>query len=196
MATVLGMAWISTRTAEVSTRFDYCLRFIAKWEGGFVDDPADRGGRTNLGITQATLDQYNKVKGMPSQDVAVLSEKKAREIYFDNYWMPAKCGQMPEPLDLIVFDTAVNMGVGRSARFLQMALGIELVDGVIGPKTMKALHEEISAGRVEELCDLYMAARRGHYQRIVEKDETQQKFIKGWMNRLNDLAMKAQQDVA
>lgn len=172
----------------MSTRFDYCMRFIAKWEGGFVDDKDDRGGRTNLGVTQATLNEFNKRRNLPEQDVLTLTAEKAREIYYTNYWMPAKCDRMPEPLDLVMFDTAVNMGVGRSARFLQQALGMELVDGDIGPKTMAALQEEIAAGRVEELCDLYMAARRGHYQRIVEKDESQQKFIKGWMNRLTDLA--------
>ena len=171
------------------------MRFIAKWEGGFVDHKLDRGGKTNLGITQATLDTYNKKNGLPYQDVSTLTAEKARHIYFDDYWIPAKCGVMPEPLDLVVFDTAVTMGVNRSARFLQQALGVT-VDGAIGPKTIQAIQEEIAAGRVEELCDLYFAARRGHYQRIVEKDETQKVFLNGWMNRLNDLAMKAQQDVA
>ena len=58
-----------------------------------------------------------------------------RKIYHANYWRPASCPDLPAPIALFHFDTAVNQGTGRATRFLQTALGVE-VDGEIGPITL------------------------------------------------------------
>src|SRR5712692_4452895 len=120
------------------TRFDSSLQFVLKWEGGFVDDPADPGGATNKGITQGVYDSYRKRKGLAHQGVKSISDAEVSEIYQSSYWDAAKCGSLPAPLDLVEFDTAVNMGVGRAVKFLQHCLHIS-EDGVFGAATETAL---------------------------------------------------------
>ncbi len=103
-------------------RFFKCLQFILKWEGGYSNHPNDPGGKTNKGITQRVYDLYRTSKKLPRRDVRFISDDEVREIYFHKYWVRAHAGDLPAPLDLVVFDTAVNCGVGTAIRFLQQAL--------------------------------------------------------------------------
>src|SRR5690349_17054494 len=96
------------------TNFATALSFILKWEGGFVDDPDDRGGRTNKGITQRVYDAWRDRQGQPRSDVRDIADADVQAIYQQNYWQPASCDQLREKLDLVEFDTAVNMGSGRA----------------------------------------------------------------------------------
>lgn len=57
--------------------------FILKWEGGFVDDPADLGGATNKGVTIGTYKEYRKKKGLPEptvEDLKKLSDDEWTDI--------------------------------------------------------------------------------------------------------------------
>ena len=170
----------------MTTRFDDCLAFVAKWEGGYTNDPVDRGGATNLGITQSTLDKYLDKHNKDYFDVKSLTSAEARIIYFDEYWVPSFSPRMMEPLDLLVFDTAVNMGVGRSAKILQTSLGVT-ADGVIGAITLGALHEEFMAGAIRHLCLDYWGLREDRYNDIIKKDPKQIRFKRGWHNRMVSL---------
>ncbi|MDK1388851.1 glycosyl hydrolase 108 family protein [Sinorhizobium sp. 8-89] len=157
------------------------MRFIMKWEGGFVDDPDDRGGRTNRGITQKVYNDWRRGIGQPSRDVKQIGDEEVQAIYDGNYWIPAGCDLLRRNLDLAQFDTAVNMGTGRAIRILQEAVGTR-VDGQFGPTTKRAC----------DACDLgttlthYTQIREGLYRRFSEAPG-QSKFLRGWMNRLNDL---------
>lgn len=118
-------------------RFLVCLPYIYGDEGGFV---VDRGGPTNLGVTQKTLSEY---LGRPATvaEVKALTRQSAAPIYRKLFWLPAKCdlvGQFAPGADLMHFDAAVNQGVGGSIEILQRALGIE-DDGAFGPMTVMAL---------------------------------------------------------
>jgi len=161
------------------TRFDECLPFILQWEGGFVDNPLDRGGATNKGITQDTYDAY-RVNNKRS--VAAIEDREVRDIYSAFYWLPAKCAILPDPADLVVFDSAVNHGVVKSAKLLQQAVGV-VVDGHVGTETMDAVKEMEPL----ELADAIIEERQRFYRRIVQNDPTQQVFLKGWLNRLHAL---------
>ena len=167
-------------------RFEYALRFVLKWEGGPVDHPADPGGRTNYGVTQAVYDNYRNTRGLPRRDVFVIDSDEVRDIYLNGYWRPAGCGMLPEPLDVIQFDTAVQRGNVKAKKMLQAALGVD-PDGIIGPATMQALHEEIAAGTIESVAQVYIDMRADHYRRRVAENASQSVFLKGWMNRLGDL---------
>jgi lysozyme family protein len=174
----------------VTEKFLKCLRFVLKWEGGLSDDPDDPGGRTYRGVTQARYNQYRKAKGLPLRDVALMTEQEMREIYWTYYWRPVKGDEFDYPLALAVFDTGVNMGTVTAIRLLQRAINDLLpqkkwvaVDGVLRQQTLtaaKALHPTQLALR---LCD----RREERYRAIVRANPKLGKFLKGWLNRLNDL---------
>jgi lysozyme family protein len=166
-------------------RFEACLNFVLSpnVEGGYGDDPDDHGGATNCGVTQETYDDYRADCGLPPRPVRDITALEIRDIYFNRYWLPVGGDILPPGLDLVVFDTAVNMGVGRATKYLQRALGVE-ADGVIGRITLNALKADEKAGLIPEVIDDIIFYRRDKYQRIVEKDSTQKKFLKGWINRL------------
>lgn len=99
--------------------FQTALDQVLKWEGGYVDHPADPGGATNIGITQATYDAWRLKEGQPTRSVAQLERREAVTIYYQQYWLRAGCEQVSPPaLALVVFDAAVNSGVGAALKWL------------------------------------------------------------------------------
>ena len=109
-------------------KFENALKFVLSYEGGYVNDPNDPGGETNLGISK---------RAYPNEDIKALTKEKAAEIYRRDYWDSCKCNELPESMAIAVFDCAVNQGVKTASRLLQIAVGAT-VDGVIGPKTVLA----------------------------------------------------------
>ena len=163
--------------------FQDALTFVLHWEGGLRDDPHDKGGRTNRGITQSVYNAWRASRGLAKQDVADIEDSEVRDIYQGGYWAPTGCPSLPQGLDLLTFDTAVNMGVGRSLRFLQAVVGCA-VDGHYGPLTQAAAAacDQLLAKRA--YCD----HRKRFYQGIVASDPDQQEFLAGWLNRLAAVA--------
>lgn len=167
------------------SRFTYCLSVVLGHEGGVSDHKADRGGLTNYGVTQATYRAYRKGIHKPERPVTEIEPHEVEEIYH-GYWRDAKCDRLPDGLDLAVFDCAVNSGAGRAIKLLQKALGIE-EDGIFGPQTLGAIREEILAGGLDQLIELYIGVRADFYHALVAKDPSQKVFIKGWIARLDHL---------
>ncbi len=165
-----------------SSAFEAALPFILRWEGGFVDHPADPGGRTNRGVTQRVYDGWRQKQGLPTRDVKGIEEAEVHAIYESGYWLPPRCDILSQPLDLVQFDTAVNMGPGRAVRFLQQAVGCA-VDGGFGPGTERAVAACSPGDAVAKYCD----AREAFYRQIVAAKPSQGVFLKGWLNRLNSL---------
>lgn len=162
--------------------FESALVFVLSWEGGFVDDPSDPGGRTNHGITQKVYDQWRDKTGATRRDVKLIDDGEVRTIYESEYWLGAGCNFLNQQLGTVQFDTAVNMGVGRAIRFLQAAVGCQ-VDGAFGPATRSAAATCDPGAALAAYCD----ARRDYYARLVDANKELDKFMKGWMNRLNAL---------
>ena len=167
----------------MSIRFNHCLKFVLRWEGKRSDNPADRGGRTAFGITQGSYNVYRRKHGHSITDVWGITESEIHEIYWEMYWLPARCSLLPEPLDLLVFDSSVQHGAKRAVKLLQKSLGVT-DDGAFGPVTIDALTEEVAAGRVDDLASSYLHHRTEFYADIVKRDPTQKVFERGWMNRL------------
>lgn len=165
-----------------STGLDAALAFVLRWEGGFVDHPADPGGRTNKGVTQKVYDAWRRRQGLAPQDVRRITNEEVHAIYQADYWIPPRCDLLDEPLDVVQFDTAVNMGVGRAVRLLQSSAGCG-VDGDFGPGTKRAV-EGCDRG---ELLVRYCNAREAFYRRLAAKKPELGVFLKGWLNRLNAL---------
>jgi len=89
--------------------FEKALAFVLKWEGGYSNDPNDPGGMTKFGISK---------RSYPELDISKLTLRQAKEIYYNNYWLKAGCTNMEFPLNIIVFDTAVNMGRSMAKKLL------------------------------------------------------------------------------
>ncbi|MDM0001795.1 glycosyl hydrolase 108 family protein [Variovorax sp. J22P240] len=166
-----------------SASFADSLPFILRWEGGYVNHPADPGGATNRGVTQKVYDAWRRKQGQSAQDVRQLSDDEMRSIYEANYWRPARCDTLERKLDVAHFDTAVNMGVGRAVRFLQAAMGCE-VDGGFGDGTLRAVQQ---CNDLAKALVSYCNEREAFYGRLVASNPKLAVFQKGWNNRLNAL---------
>ena len=177
-------------------RFDYSLAFTTQphIEGGYSNHRADRGGPTNHGVTQKAYDTFRRNAGLSLRSVKLITSDEVRGIYRTMYWNAAKCGVLPPPLDLYVFDFAVNSGPGRAVKTLQSLLGVA-ADGDIGPVTIDALQEEVAAGLLPELCNNYLAARLDFVLDVADgpddildmNTDEQAVFLQGWRNRIEHL---------
>lgn len=158
---------------------DKIIDDIIRREGGFVDNPADRGGPTKYGITQATLAEW---RGHPvtRQDVADLTVDEARSIYRSKYVEKPGFASIPEPLLGLVVDTAVHSGVVAAVRMLQKVLGVTPVDGILGPKTKEA----IQRADADSLYRRFLAERIRFLGRLIESRRENAEFAGGWMSRV------------
>lgn len=152
---------------------------IIRREGAaYTDHPADRGGPTKWGITQATLAAYRKIPVTPF-DVAALTEADARATYAELFIRRPRFDQIDdERLRALVIDCGVNHGVGRAAKWLQAVAGVPK-DGVLGPVTMEA----VNALPATILHRRIIALRIKFYGRLITDDPKQAAFAAGWMAR-------------
>ncbi|MBR4401339.1 MAG: hypothetical protein IKT09_06540 [Synergistes sp.] len=169
------------------------IAFVFHWEGGYVNDPLDRGGATNMGITQGTLCAAYTAKIVSHNDIRRLTKTEAATIYQAKYWNPYQWNQYGEPADMILFDISVNNGLGNMAKLAQRAcvsLGQNIViDGKWGSKTRAALYT-LAWSKGAALSKMLLTKRLNFYDAIVASRPSQQKYLGGWRNRTNDLARK------
>lgn len=141
--------------------FDRSLPKVLAEEGGYVNDPHDRGGETNRGVTQRTYDSWRRARGLRVQSVRYISETEVRSIYRERYWDLIRADRLPSGVNFVVFDWAVNSGVSRAVKGLQQALGKRYagaIDGIVGPATLQAVEEYPDHDAlVDQICDLRMA---------------------------------------
>lgn len=159
--------------------------FILKWEGGFVDDPDDLGGATNRGVTIGTYATYCKKKGYPAPTVERLknlSEKDWAEILKTMYWDRWKADEIKsQSVANILVDWVWASGV-NGIKIPQKVLGVT-ADGIVGAKTLAALN----ARNPKELFEEIKEARVQFIEDICRKRPANNKFKKGWLNRINSL---------
>lgn len=101
-------------TTQYGDDFARAIAFVLREEGGLVDNPADPGGLTNWGISQAAY---------PNLNIRNLTREQAMTIYFTDYWQRSGADKLPWPLNVVVFDSAVNAGVGMAQRWLNESGG-------------------------------------------------------------------------
>ena len=168
--------------------FDQFLPMLLKFEGGFVNDPADPGGETNKGITMktfATCSQQLLGIAPTSANLKALTDAQAGIIYKALYWDKIHGDDIGmQDLANIVCDFYVNAG-GHATTLLQrvmkgMGAGV-VVDGGIGPASIQAL-----AGLDQtEVYRRYKQGRIAYYQNLAQQKPKLAKFLKGWLNRVN-----------
>lgn len=156
---------------------DPIIEAVLEREGGSVDDPQDRGGFTNWGITKPFLERYEK-RPVSVDEIEGLTRERAGVIY--EWFMDVTniADIEDEALRATVFDAAVHHGEHAAIKFLQRAIGVE-DDGEIGPVTLAALE-----GFDGTILSVHVCTQRVRYfGKIVAKDPTQAKFLNGWLNR-------------
>lgn len=167
------------------------------FEGGLVDNPADRGGITNRGISLKFLkelgdtDQDGYLDGdlnhdglVDRADVLGVTDADARRLAYRLFWAKMRCDDLhSQGVAAKLFDLSLNMGPGAAALVLQRALRACLCpikeDGLIGPKTIAAANSVDEAPLVAAMRSEAAAI----YRMIVARDSTQGTFSKGWLSR-------------
>ena len=168
---------------------------LEKIEGGYVHDPLDRGGETLNGIARKFFPDWNgwKVVDELKKKSANLAELKStlkndsklqREIelfYKEHFWDKMKLDSINS--DVVaqnIYLFGVNAGISRSIKAAQKVSGV-VVDGKIGPKTIEAINN-MNENDFKKAFDTEEIA---HYNSIVQKNPSQERFLKGWLNRSN-----------
>jgi len=169
----------------MNANFDMSFDRVMQSEGGYVWDKDDAGGETNLGVTVGAWGAYLGRAIQPGE-MAKLTKSDVKPFYKSMYWDKVRGDELPTGVDYAVFDFAVNAGTGRAAKFLQRAVGA-VDDGVIGSGTL-ALVAKITPGK---LLENFAEQKEAFYNTLAEKNPTQQKFLKGWLARVDHVQTAA-----
>ncbi len=150
------------------TWFDQCFEKLISHEGGYVNHSNDPGGETKFGISK---------RAYPQVDIKNLTLDGAKAIYKSDYWDRAQCDKLPPSVAYLLFDSAVNSGIGQAIRFLQRAVGVA-DDGALGPMTLAAVQRMDAEG----LGAKFLGQRLDFMTKLTTWDT----FGKGWARRIAD----------
>jgi len=160
--------------------FGNCVHKVLRHEGGYVNHPDDPGGITNLGVTKKVYDAWTGKESTVDQ-MKALNDEDVKPIYEENYWNKIKGDELPNGLDLCIFDFGVNAGPSRAAKMIQK-MADTTVDGGIGPNSIKAINALVKKDGLEEVIKLYQAKRQAYYESLKHFDT----FGRGWTRRNED----------
>ena len=167
-------------------RFPECLETTLTLEGGYIlhDVPGDRGGMTYAGISSVMwpdLPLWQDLDALRAPEPSAELRAAVEAFYREQFWEASGARDMLPPLDLSVFDCAVNCGLKSAGRYIQETVGVE-ADGVVGQDTLAAMEAK---GRTPATLALIVCLRRAEkYAKIVAADETQAQFLGGWYSRI------------
>lgn len=163
----------------------FTIRHIKKWEGGFVNDPYDPGGATNKGITLNTYKRFclDNNRPIPSvEDLKNISDKDWYALFLSNYWNKWQASLIEDKyIATMLVDWVFNSGkwgIVIPQRLLKVR-----EDGIVGINTLNAVNSADPDYFFNEL----LWARKEFYQDIVRKKPTQERFLKGWFNRIESI---------
>ena len=185
-------------------KVELLLPKILKWEGGFVNDPADSGGATNKGVTLATYKAYRKAHKMKTptvEDLKRITDAEVMAILKEFFWDKMQADQINgQSIANLCVNTLWGSGKGY-IKTIQGVLGVRQ-DGVVGPVTLakingwmpqKDLFDRLWARRKKFFEDIVASSVRAYERKIGRKamerellKYTKKRFLRGWLNRLND----------
>ena len=186
--------------------FDEAYDITLDHEGGYTNDPVDVGGETYKGVARAYYPEWhgweiidavksesnfpNNLRGNDELDEMI------HKFYKKHYWNRFWGDQIPnQDIANEMFDTGVNMGVGRAVKYLQKGLNVlnrnqknygDIVeDGSFGSNTMTALNKYLSTDNVSFLLKIMNILQGMHYIDYMTKSPTQERFARGWLKRVS-----------
>lgn len=178
--------------------------YIKKWEGHFANDPADKGGATNMGVTIATFEAYCRRKGLPRPTISrlkKLTENEWLDILKTMFWDRWNADQIKsEKVANILVDWVWCSGA-HGILIPQRLLGVK-VDGIVAEKTIHALNAQdpgkffqlVFDARKQFLQDITDGSIKRYEARLGRKatqaelmKHTNKRFLRGWLNRLEDI---------
>lgn len=168
-------------------KIDVLAPFILSFEGGFVNNPNDKGKETNKGVTIAIWRKVGYDKDgdgdIDVDDLKLITDQEAVDaVLRPHYWNRWKADQIKsQSLANILVDWVWGSGA-HGIKIPQQLLGVQ-ADGIVGPKTLAALNEQ----KPEAFFNLIKNRREQFFNTIVKKDPTQKVFLKGWLRRLNSI---------
>lgn len=173
---------------------------VIEREGGYVNHPADRGGPTRYGITQAKAREYGYRAAMQNAPLSL-----AHRIYSTEFWHRQRLDEIAPisaELATYLFDFGIHSGTGRPGRQLQRLLNVfnrretdyadVSVDGVIGDETLgalRALHKRRGDRALEALAYALNGLRVEFMVSLAESRESQEAFTLGWLARVMELTV-------
>lgn len=159
---------------------------ILKWEGGWANDPDDLGGATNKGVTFKTYKNYCRIVGKPVPsigDLRRMTDEEFTDILKTMYWNPCKADFIiSQSVANAIVDWAWHSGTATAVKEVQKELEVK-ADGIIGNITLSAINSSSPLplfGRIQQ-------ARKRYLEKICVSRPANQKFHRGWMNRVNSL---------
>lgn len=169
----------------MKANWDAAFAHVIKSEGGYVNDPHDKGGETNLGVTRIAWGEYLG-RAIMDGEMKALTVDQVKPFYKKQYWDRCRCDDLPAGVDYAVFDFAVNAGTGQAAKFLQRAVGTK-DDGAIGPGTLAA----VSNHDQKIVLERFSEQKEAFYRGIVSRRPDQERFLKGWLARVESVEAAA-----
>lgn len=184
--------------------FEIANKFTKAAEGGLSDVPEDLGGITNHGVSlvflrglaeesQANRETLHRMQirlPITREVIKTLTPDQATNLFRWQFWNLLHLDdRMPLRMACLIYDAAVNHGRAWGVKLAQRGYnaagqGARLDDdGVLGPLTRKAL----SSADTPAVHDAILKARRAYYEAIIAHDARQERFRRGWMNRVANL---------
>lgn len=190
--------------------FEIAYAPLKQFEGGYSDDPKDRGGETYAGIARnffpdwqgwEIVDEYKTITHNPAALGRALAaspqlSRLVGEWYREEWWNRLGLAELPQDMANEIFEQSVNLGKAGAGRKIQTVcnafnymtgkgLFADLkVDGAIGPKTLAAL-KILIARKTDSaaLVHAFNCMQGAHYLELAAKKSSQRKYTAGWMKR-------------
>jgi lysozyme family protein len=165
----------------MNENWETAFEMVLKHEGGFVNNPKDPGGMTNLGVTKKVWEEFVG-REVDEAEMRALTPDAVKPLYKKNYWDKIRGDYLPSGVDYAAYDLAVNSGTGRAAKYLQQIAGVP-ADGLIGPQSIEAIKACPAEEVVDALCDMRLD--------FLKRLPTWSTFGKGWERRVVEVKQKA-----
>ncbi len=168
----------------MNQKFRNAFEKLLKYEGGYSNHQNDSGGKTKYGITESLAREVGY-----DGDMKDLTKEEAAEIYYNHFWTKYRYNEIEDKrVAFECFEQAVNLGPDDANTNLQESYNLLVkdeivVDGIIGPKTLSAVNS-LGAKDYSYLLELLNIMQGNKYIEIVQSNNSQKVFIRGWLRRV------------
>jgi lysozyme family protein len=155
--------------------FNTAVLLTLQHEGGYVNNSADPGGATNMGVEQRDL---------PNIPISTLTVTQAKEFYSEKFWNAQYSAITEQSIANKLFDLGVLFGIGTAVKIIQSVLEAQFgltPDGVFGPATLAA----INGSEPKSLLLAFQTAMVARAIQIGAARPAEQQFVGGWIRRIN-----------